>query len=483
MIKKSFPGMLFLFFLIFFFQSSTYNYETLDWDVNAFLVTSLELGRGNLPFETQYENKPPLLFAIFYFFTIVANKNLLIIKILNDLIIFLISVQSIYLFKKRGTRPEIFSFVPSVVFILVTSNVWFHPSYSEFISLFCISSSYLIYKRSENRNKFLIIGLLLSASSLINLGTSLFLICFVVILLLYENNKYKKIFNLLIGFGIIHLILLGIYAVNGSLSDYLMAMVQIPLSYGVTEFSLFSSLTIFLTSFIKYNLLIYTLILFSISLSVHIILKMVRENKLMFENSELIFLIFFGLMFFNLAGKGYYHHLIFLLYFLSLSFIFLRDTIINKGIVVFFILVITGFTISEFTEYSLNNIKNFLTLEEEYPIKKVSNEIILHNYKYDEIFSTNHILLLYYLDKPNTSYVVHPALYDYEEITSVLIENNKIKDNEIVFQLDRLPQIYEGNDLETTDNSNYYKIELPEINNSLLNYWTKDNNVFLFIKR
>ena len=483
MIKKSFPGILFLFFLIFFFQSSTYNYETLDWDVNAFLVTSLELGRGNLPFETQYENKPPLLFAIFYFFTILANKNLLIIKILNDLIIFLISVQSIYLFKKRGTRPEIFNFVPSVVFILVTSNVWFHPSYSEFISLFCISSSYLIYKRSENRSKFLIIGLLLSASSLINLGTSLFLICFVVILLLYENNKYKKIFNLLIGFGIIHLILLGIYAVNGSLSDYLMAMVQIPLSYGVTEFSLFSSLTIFLTSFIKYNLLIYTLILFSISLSIHIILKMVRENKLMFENSELIFLIFFGLMFFNLAGKGYYHHLIFLLYFLSLSFIFLRDTIINKGIVVFFILVITSFTISEFTEYSLNNIKNFLTLEEEYPIKKVSNEIILHNYKYDEIFSTNHILLLYYLDKPNTSYVVHPALYDYEEITSVLIENNKIKDNEIVFQLDRLPQIYEGNDLETTDNSNYYKIELPEINNSLLNYWTKDNNVFLFIKR
>jgi hypothetical protein len=483
MIKKSFPGMLFLFFLIFFFQSSTYNYETLDWDVNAFLVTSLELGRGNLPFETQYDNKPPLLFAIFYFFTIVANKNLLIIKILNDLIIFLISVQSIYLFKKRGTRPDIFSFVPSVVFILVTSNVWFHPSYSEFISLFCISSSYLIYKRSENRNKFLIIGLLLSASSLINLGTSLFLICFVVILLLYENNKYKKIFNLLIGFGIIHLILLGIYAVNGSLSDYLMAMVQIPLSYGATEFSLFSSLTIFLTSFIKYNLLIYTLILFSISLSIHIILKMVRENKLMFENSELIFLIFFGLIFFNLAGKGYYHHLIFLLYFLSLSFIFLRDTKINKGIVVFFILVITGFTISEFTEYSLNNIKNFLTLEEEYPIKKVSNEIILHNYKYDEIFSTNHILLLYYLDKPNTSYVVHPALYDYEEITSVLIENNKIKDNEIVFQLDRLPQIYEGNDLETTDNSNYYKIELPEINNSLLNYWTKDNNVFLFIKR
>ena len=36
-------------------------------------------------------------------------------------------------------------------------------------------------------------------------------------------------------------------------------------------------------------------------------------------------------MFFNLAGKGYYHHLIFLLYFLSLSCIFLQNKIIKKG--------------------------------------------------------------------------------------------------------------------------------------------------------
>ena len=29
------------------------------------MVTSLEFGRGNLPYEFQYENKPPLLFLIF----------------------------------------------------------------------------------------------------------------------------------------------------------------------------------------------------------------------------------------------------------------------------------------------------------------------------------------------------------------------------------------------------------------------------------
>ena len=60
---------LFIYFGIFIqvvaIQFSTHHYETLDWDINAFLVTSLEFGRGNLPYEFQYENKPPLLFLIF----------------------------------------------------------------------------------------------------------------------------------------------------------------------------------------------------------------------------------------------------------------------------------------------------------------------------------------------------------------------------------------------------------------------------------
>ena len=480
--KKTLPGIFLLFLLVLLFQSSTYNFETLDWDINAFLVTSLELGRGNLPFENQYENKPPLLFAIFYFFTVIANKNLLIIKVLNDIIIFLIAIQSVFLFTKKKANPKIFNYVPSIVFILVTSNVWFHPSYSEFISLFCITSSYLFYKRSENRNKFLIIGMLLSASSLINLGTSIFLICFGIIFFLFEDKKIKSLLNLFLGFGIIHLIFLGIYIIDGSLNEYLMAMFQIPISYGTTDFSLTSSLTVFLINFVKYNLPIYFIILISISIVIHMVLKMLRKRTFNLENSELIFLIFFGLMFFNLAGKGYYHHLIFLLYFLSLSFIFLQNKIIKKGIV-FFIILISGFTIPQFVENSFNNIKNFSTLDEQYPMKKVSNEIIFNNYGHDEIFSTNYILILYYLDKPNTSYIVHPALYDYEEITTVLLQNKKIDENEIVYQLDNMPNIFEGYDQQILNDTNYFKFEVPAIDNTLLNYWGKDNNVFLFIKK
>ena len=145
--KKTLPSIFLLFFLVFLFQSSTYNFETLDWDINAFLVTSLELGRGNLPFENQYENKPPLLFAIFYLFSVISSKNLLIIKVLNDIVIFLIAFQSVFIFTKKETCPKLFNFVPSIIFILFISNVWFHPNYSEFLSLFFITSSYLIYKK------------------------------------------------------------------------------------------------------------------------------------------------------------------------------------------------------------------------------------------------------------------------------------------------------------------------------------------------
>ena len=64
-------------------QFSTHHIETLDWDINSFLVVSQEFGRSNLPFENQYENKPPLLFFAFYIFSFLAGDNVLYIKILK----------------------------------------------------------------------------------------------------------------------------------------------------------------------------------------------------------------------------------------------------------------------------------------------------------------------------------------------------------------------------------------------------------------
>ena len=142
---------IYLFFQILIIQFSTHHIETLDWDINAFLVTSQEFGRGNLPFEYQYENKPPVLFFIFYLFSIVTNNNLLYIKIINDLLLFILSLLLIKISNTENSF-NIWNYLPSIVFILFTSNVWFHPNYSEYISLLFISSSYVVLK-SKNIKK------------------------------------------------------------------------------------------------------------------------------------------------------------------------------------------------------------------------------------------------------------------------------------------------------------------------------------------
>ena len=193
-----------------FFQISTYHYETIDWDINAFLVTSLEFGRDSIPFENQYENKPPILFAIFYIFSIFSDKNLVLIKLLNDLVISFTIFQTIFIFKE-DTKLRLNNFLPPILFILFISNVWFHPSYSEYLSLYFIVSSYLIYKKMKKFYKYSLIGLLVGISSLINLGTVIYLICYILIFFLFEVKKLKSIINLLFGFGLIHLLLLLIY--------------------------------------------------------------------------------------------------------------------------------------------------------------------------------------------------------------------------------------------------------------------------------
>jgi hypothetical protein len=109
---------LFAFFQVIIIQFSTHHVETLDWDINAFLVTSLEFGRGNLPYEFQYENKPPLLFFLFYLFSIITENNLFFIKIINDFIIFLILIIMSNLYKKNARERLLKIHPPDIIFTI-----------------------------------------------------------------------------------------------------------------------------------------------------------------------------------------------------------------------------------------------------------------------------------------------------------------------------------------------------------------------------
>ena len=135
---------------------------------------------------------------------------------------------------------------------------------------------------------------------------------------------------------------------------------------------------------------------------------------------------------------------------------------------------------NQYKDQTFGNIQNFNSLENNYPVRSVASTIIKKGLDYETMFSSEHVLLLYYLDKQNSSYIVHPALYDYEEITSVLIEFDKISKNEIYVNSIKNQNIIEGSKIENI-NSDFYELDFEIINPHLLNYWDSDSKLKILI--
>ena len=131
---------------------------------------------------------------------------------------------------------------------------------------------------------------------------------------------------------------------------------------------------------------------------------------------------------------------------------------------------------------TFSNLRNIDNIQNNYPMFQISLDLKKDISKDDSIFSTNNILLLYYLDKPNSSYIVHPALFDYQEITTILVKYKKIKDDELKYNIQKSPKIIELNTDEISL-SEYKKLETNYIDSNLLNYWSKNNPLHIYIKR
>ena len=476
---------LFFYFAIFIqvilIQFSTHHYETIDWDINAFLVTSLEFGRGNLPYEFQYENKPPLLFLIFFIFSVISQKSLLLIKIINDLIVFLLSISLVRLYSKKNFSP--WNFIPGLTFIALTSNVWFHPNYSEYLLLIFVVASNFVYQKSESNFKYIYIGILLALSTLINLGAIVFLISYLLIIYIKKQSVKIKYINLFFGFSFVHLLTGVIYFVFGVFEEYLMSFVVIPYSYTSSDTLFWSSSQVFVQALANYNLFLYSILIILISLIVFKAVSLINNANFDNYTLEIVLQLSASVLFFAIASKGYYHHLIPFLYFLP-ACLHLLDRAFSKGVIIF-LLVFSFIGINEkFVNQSIDNIKSIQTLEENYPTKKAYNQIKNQIDNSDIIFSTENILLLYYLDSPNSSYIVHPSLYNYSEVTSVLQSADKIMEEEMKANLQLLPQVIEGTafDKLLIDMEIYQETVLSNINFELLNYWD-DGDIKIYIKR
>ena len=189
----------------------------------------------------------------------------------------------------------------------------------------------------------------------------------------------------------------------------------------------------YLRSLYKFNAALYTLFIFIIiSVSIHSLNNRIKNKKNIFYSiDDISIFIIFSIIFYFVGSHGYYHHLLFLIFFLPLSIMKIATTAQKNLFILFLVSALISTSITQFP-LSINNLKELDTTYENYPLRALSDEI--DSYFDDEdytILAFDYNLVLFYLDKHNQSYIVHSENYLEEYIVNELIEVNYMSENEI----------------------------------------------------
>ena len=467
-----------LFIFTIFTQNSFLNYETITWDVASYLVASIEVGQGNIPMETQWESKGPILFYIYYFLNQIANGNYIYFRLINDVLLFIISLfifWSVYIDSNKDKAKGFFS---SMFFVLLTSKVWYVSEFSELYCLFFISLAYLLSTLIKNKISVNFLeGLLIGISSLINQGSALFLIPFV---LKNIKNKIslKKIISQGVGFLIPHLFFVLLYLSRDLFDLYYTNYITIPLGYSEASLSTIYELRVWTREYFHYNHFLY---FFSIlSLGIGYVLSNMSDIKNAFLKPYFSGSIL-GIAIYFIGSHNYYHHLFYFLFFISLVFASIEN---KKYKLVIFLFVIFS-SVSIFTnifENSFNNLKSIDKTYNNYPLLQLSEEIDSYFQEDYTIFALDYLFILHYLEKENYSYIVHPMNHFADFITDVLIDLNKIPQDNVNKLISEEPDVIICNTTMIINGvetriDNDYNCEITEYND---NYFKLDTSKYLY---
>jgi len=90
------------------------------------------------------------------------------------------------------------------------------------------------------------------------------------------------------------------------------------------------------------------------------------------------------------------------------------------------------------TYHNLNNLDEIYS---NYPLKQLALEIESRFEGEYNIFAIDHSLVLFYLDKENEAYIIHPTNYLEPSIYNELLKIKKIVPNELSVQISKKPNI------------------------------------------
>jgi len=409
-------------------QNVLLNYETITWDVSSYLVASLPIKEGYLPYEVQWESKGPLLIYIYYFLVKLSSGSYIIFRLINDVILFLISIflfKSIYII----SRQKSISITGSILFLSVFSDPEYVSEYSELYVLLFISIAFYIYlSKEKNRLNYFIIGCIISFASLVNQVAAIFCLPYIINMINEKKGKKTKFYFLLFGLVIPQIMFQLLYFFNGLYDIYLFNYILLPLGYsGSIEVDKLYELRVWLREFFHYNKYLYFSI---VSLCFIEVLRVVKNFSFKSFSNIIYFQIFIAISVYFLGGTGYSHHLWYFIFFL----IFLIAFIKNKKVLVLFLMVVvlaSGSIFYKSYEKSTYNILNYQQVESNYPVYKLAEELKNYTNSNSSVFALEYVLVLFYLDKFNYSYIVHPTNHFEEYITIPLISMGRIQEDNV----------------------------------------------------
>ena len=129
-----------------------------------------------------------------------------------------------------------------------------------------------------------------------------------------------------------------------------------------------------------------------------------------------------------------------MIYFTPLLFTKIKKQYLFNSISIFVIIANVSILTMSFMP-SYNNLSSTKEVLNNYPLYQLSKEI--DSYFEDEysVFALDYLLVLHYLDKPNYSYIVHPMNHFEYFITDVLIELDRIPQNNVSKLINENPEV------------------------------------------
>ena len=287
---------------------------------------------------------------------------------------------------------------------------WGTVEYSELIGLFYLSTS-ILFLNLQNKKLVYLSGIFFGIATLVNQGIVVFSIPLIYQLIKKENPK-RSIIRFLISFLTIQVFMMILYFVNGLIKTYFVTLLIVPLSYVASEVSLYTllkELWVFSKSILDFNVFVFVTFIF---ISTILFLSFSKktfwfdERKLFIINSLICIVI---TIIYVLGSTGYYHHLIFSLYFICLSVSLIQNF---KSEIIFttFVLISLFTTLPKTINNSIENFNSLNSIQENYPLYQLSQEIDSYFEDDYSLISLDHQLINFYLKKPNSAYVIYHEL-------------------------------------------------------------------------